>query len=158
MLQPPSHLHALSATVTQAFLLVEFTASANAYAQAGAASCQSLSNLVCPRQSLSTMFCRVLSQSVTVSLPPLSPAPPQLRCCLSQVDGPLHFVAMAGGGWRPNGATLLKRRLLGLVGWSVVSMPYWQWRACAGSEEQKERLRLLLESCCQSVSGAKKAI
>jgi hypothetical protein len=70
------------------------------------------------------------------------PTPPSL--CLPQVDGPSHFVALAGGGWRPNGATQLKRRLLGRVGWRVVSVPYWEWDACAGPAEQAAYLRRLL--------------
>ena len=63
---------------------------------------------------------------------------------LSQVDGPTHFVKLAGGGRRPNGATRLKRRLLGRVGWRVVSVPYWEWAACAGPAEQAAYLRELL--------------
>ncbi len=85
---------------------------------------------------------------------PRPPAPPQLQLCscpsrllLSQVDGPSHFVALPGGGRRPNGATLLKRRLLGRVGLRVVSVPYWEWDTCAGPAEQATYLRrLLLES------------
>jgi hypothetical protein len=63
------------------------------------------------------------------------------------VDGPSHFVVLPGGGRRPNGATLLKRRLLGRAGLRVVSVPYWEWDACAGPAEQAACLRrLLLES------------
>ena len=54
-------------------------------------------------------------------------------------------MAPAAGGRRPNGATLLKRRLLRRVGWRVVSVPYWEWDACAGPAEQAAYLRRLLE-------------
>ncbi len=53
-------------------------------------------------------------------------------------------MAMTGGGWRPNGATRLKRRLLGRAGWRVVSVPHWEWDACAGPAEQAAFLRRLL--------------
>ena len=61
-----------------------------------------------------------------------------------QVDGPTHFVALAGGGRRPSGATALKRRLLARAGWRVVAVPYWEWEACAGPEAQAAYLRRLL--------------
>ena len=73
------------------------------------------------------------------SFPPSSP-----RLNFFQVDGPSHFVALAGGGRRPNGATRLKRRLLGRAGWRVVSVPHWEWAACAGPAEQAAYLRRLL--------------
>ena len=61
----------------------------------------------------------------------------------AQVDGPSHFLAPAGGGdrRRPSGATALKRGLLGLAGWRVVSVPHWEWDACAGPASQREYLR-----------------
>jgi hypothetical protein len=39
-----------------------------------------------------------------------------------EVDGPSHFV-----GRKPSGATLLKRRQLRHFGWTLVSIPYWEW-------------------------------
>ena len=39
-----------------------------------------------------------------------------------EVDGPSHFV-----GRTPTGATLLKRRQLRSFGWSLLSLPYWDW-------------------------------
>ena len=65
----------------------------------------------------------------------------------SQVNGPTHYVAVAGGGWRPNGATAMKQRLLGRAGWRVVSVPYWEWQECAGPGEQEGYLHQLL---CES--------
>ena len=109
-----------------------------------------------PDQYLAVPLCSLLAaappQLPTVlsfyALPPLtSPRPPLPSLCLSQVDGPSHFVVLPGGGRRPNGATLLKRRLLGRAGLRVVSVPYWEWNACAGPAEQAACLRrLLLES------------
>jgi hypothetical protein len=63
--------------------------------------------------------------------------------CVVEVDGPKHFVAKAGGGggWRPNGSTLLKRRLLAQAGWRVVSLPFWELDSCAGQEAQAAYLR-----------------
>ena len=58
-----------------------------------------------------------------------------------QVDGPHHFIWAAGGGRRPNGATLLKRGLLRRAGWRVLSVPHWEWEACAGAAEQQAYLR-----------------
>ena len=43
------------------------------------------------------------------------------------VDGPSHFVRGAEGRPRPNGNTLLRRRLLEASGWRVVSVPYFEW-------------------------------
>ena len=39
-----------------------------------------------------------------------------------EVDGPSHFV-----GRVPNGATALKRRQLRAAGWTLLSVPYWEW-------------------------------
>jgi hypothetical protein len=58
-----------------------------------------------------------------------------------QVDGPPHFIQLASGGRWPNGAMRPKRRLLGRVGWGVVSVPYWEWGALAGPAEQAPYLR-----------------
>jgi hypothetical protein len=75
--------------------------------------------------------------------PPLYPHPSFLRP--SQVDGPSHFVNLAGGGRRHNGATRLKRRLLERAGYRVVSVLYWEWDACAGPAEQTACMRRLLQ-------------
>jgi hypothetical protein len=40
-----------------------------------------------------------------------------------EVDGPYHFLSCKS----PNGATLIKRRLLELLGYNLVTVPYWEW-------------------------------
>ena len=40
-----------------------------------------------------------------------------------EVDGPSHFLSCKS----PNGSTLIKRRLLELLGYNLVSVPYWEW-------------------------------
>ncbi|EOD36009.1 hypothetical protein EMIHUDRAFT_226842 [Emiliania huxleyi CCMP1516] len=45
-----------------------------------------------------------------------------------EVDGPSHFLLPDGWGVRkPNGPTLLKRRLLAAAGWRVISVPFYEW-------------------------------
>ena len=63
-----------------------------------------------------------------------------------QVDGPSHFIAAAGGGRRPCGATALKRRLLARAGWRVVPVPHWEWEACAAPPQRRDCLRRLLQA------------
>jgi hypothetical protein len=53
-----------------------------------------------------------------------------------EVDGPSHFI---GGSRAPNGATLLKRRHLELLGYSVVPVPYWEWDALSQCGQDRRR-------------------
>ena len=39
-----------------------------------------------------------------------------------EVDGPFHFL---GDGRTPSGSTLLKRKQLGQLGYTVVPVPFW---------------------------------
>jgi hypothetical protein len=48
-----------------------------------------------------------------------------------EVDGPSHFL---GDCRTPNGSTLLKRKQLGQLGYTVVSVPFWEWGALRGEE------------------------
>ena len=70
--------------------------------------------------------------------PDQRPAGPLLAV---EVDGPSHFLRAGGGGARaravPTGATRLKRRLLGALGYRVVSIPYWEWDAMRGDPAQE---------------------
>jgi hypothetical protein len=43
-----------------------------------------------------------------------------------EVDGPTHFL---GDGRTPRGSTLLKRKQLGQLGYTVMAVPFWEWDA-----------------------------
>jgi len=52
-----------------------------------------------------------------------------------EFDGPTHFLACSA----PTGSTLIKRHHLYLLGYTLVSLPYWEWEimvAQAGAWEQ----------------------
>ena len=46
----------------------------------------------------------------------------------------------------PTGATLLKRRHLQLLGYVLVSVPYWEWDGAKGAGERERYLRGKLEA------------
>ncbi len=54
-----------------------------------------------------------------------------------EYDGPSHFLTCR----LPVGGTLMKRRHLELLGYTVVSLPFWEWDQLTGSDERKEYLR-----------------
>jgi hypothetical protein len=54
-----------------------------------------------------------------------------------EFDGPSHFLTCR----LPVGGTLMKRRHLELLGYTVVSLPFWEWDQLTGSKERKEYLR-----------------
>ncbi len=54
-----------------------------------------------------------------------------------EFDGPSHFLTCR----LPLGGTLMKRRHLELLGYTVVSLPFWEWDQLTGSDERKEYLR-----------------
>jgi hypothetical protein len=54
-----------------------------------------------------------------------------------EFDGPSHFLTCR----LPVGGTLMKRRHLELLGYNVVSLPFWEWDQLTGSNERKEYLR-----------------
>jgi hypothetical protein len=54
-----------------------------------------------------------------------------------EFDGPSHFLSCR----LPVGGTLMKRRHLELLGYTVVSLPFWEWDQLTGSDERKEYLR-----------------
>jgi hypothetical protein len=54
-----------------------------------------------------------------------------------EFDGPSHFLTCRF----PVGGTLMKRRHLELLGYTVVSLPFWEWNQLTGSDERKEYLR-----------------
>ncbi|KAJ1473975.1 RAP domain-containing protein [Baffinella frigidus] len=55
-----------------------------------------------------------------------------------EVDGPTHFL-QGGSGREPSGSTLLKRRQLGELGYTVVAVPYWEWNDLEGKGEEELR-------------------
>ena len=63
-----------------------------------------------------------------------------------EFDGPSHFLEIPSGSPRPTGATVLKRRLLQLLGHALVSVPYGEWGACKGAAEREQYLRGKLEA------------
>lgn len=56
-------------------------------------------------------------------------------CIAIQGDGPSQYL---GAGRRASGAARLKNRHLVLMGYKVVSVPYWEWNALNGREEKEE--------------------
>ena len=72
-----------------------------------------------------------------------------------EFDGPSHFLACSREvgegegqlGRSPTGATLLKRRHLQLLGYALVSVPYWEWDACKGAGKREQYLWLKLGEC-----------
>jgi hypothetical protein len=68
-----------------------------------------------------------------------------------EVDGPYHFILCIDSGsllksgninkiqneYQANGATMLKRRLLTLMGWKVLNIPYWEWYKLEGNNTRE---------------------
>ena len=61
-----------------------------------------------------------------------------------EVDGPSHFVKSSDGGLHCNGGTLLKQRHLAGLGYTLVSVPFWEWDAVE-KKRQEERVTYLSE-------------
>ena len=55
-----------------------------------------------------------------------------------EFDGSHHFLTCR----LPVGGTLMKRRHLELLGYTVVNLPFWDWNQLTGSDERKEYLRV----------------
>ena len=53
-----------------------------------------------------------------------------------EVDGPTHFIE---DGRTPSGSTLLKRKQLGQLGYTVVPVPFWEWNALRGVEASQRQ-------------------
>ncbi len=55
-----------------------------------------------------------------------------------EVDGPSHYMRPdADPTYTPNGSTRLKRRLLELAGWRVVSVPFFEWNVAGGDASRE---------------------
>jgi hypothetical protein len=61
-----------------------------------------------------------------------------------EFDGPSHFLTCR----LPVGGTLMKRRHLELLGYTVVSLPFWEWDQLTGSDERKKYIRGKLRIHC----------
>jgi hypothetical protein len=66
-----------------------------------------------------------------------------------EFDGPSHFLACKS----PTGATLIKRRHLELLGYILVSVPYWEWGGLSGMDERRKYLQGKLQ-CNVGVDSA----
>jgi very-short-patch-repair endonuclease len=54
-----------------------------------------------------------------------------------ELDGPTHFVSP---GNRLNGPTQFRNRMLAAQGYTVISIPYWEWDACKTAQQRHEHL------------------
>ncbi|EOD08235.1 hypothetical protein EMIHUDRAFT_359048 [Emiliania huxleyi CCMP1516] len=64
-----------------------------------------------------------------------------------EVDGPFHFLLPDCRGVRkPNGPTLLKRRLLAAAGWRVISVPFFEWDGLHSASERQAYLERMVAS------------
>jgi hypothetical protein len=66
-----------------------------------------------------------------------------------EFDGPSHFLACTA----PTGATSIKRRHLELLGYILVSVPYWEWQGLSGMDERRKYLHSKLQ-CNVGVESA----
>ena len=64
-----------------------------------------------------------------------------------EVDGPSHFIHNPGtqGEQLPTGSTILKRRLLRMAGWCVLSVPFYEWDPLTNPQAQCQYLRRCLD-------------
>jgi RAP domain len=83
-----------------------------------------------------------------------------------EVDGPSHYllsidnnilmkhgqIAKAINKFEVNGSTMLKRRLLTLMGWNVIVVPYWEWNAVQGNKQKEKQYCIdILAKCERSI-------
>jgi very-short-patch-repair endonuclease len=54
-----------------------------------------------------------------------------------EVDGPNHYVSP---GRKVDGPTQFRNRMLAAQGYTVISVPYWEWDACKTAERQRQYL------------------
>mmetsp|Transcript_46900 Transcript_46900/g.150909 ORF Transcript_46900/g.150909 Transcript_46900/m.150909 type:complete len:185 (+) Transcript_46900:237-791(+) len=72
-----------------------------------------------------------------------------------EVDGPSHFLLPDGRGVRkPNGPTLLKRRLLAAAGWRVISVPFYEWDGLNTADERQAYLERAVGPPCAAAPQA----
>jgi RAP domain len=85
-----------------------------------------------------------------------------------EVDGLYHFMVCIDSsyskvsnytgmgttvsGYQANGRTMLKRRLLKFIGWTVLTVPYWEWHAMRGDYgKEEDYCHSLLASVANSI-------
>jgi hypothetical protein len=61
-----------------------------------------------------------------------------------EVDGPFHFLS---DGRTPSGSTLLKRKQLRQLGYTLVPVPFWEWDVLKGEEAKRRYLEDKLRGC-----------
>ena len=66
-------------------------------------------------------------------------AVPQKRL-LIEADGPSHFTRNTGNVRRPLGHTAMKKRHLKLLGWQVISVPWYEWDDIRGPVLRRDYL------------------
>ena len=69
-----------------------------------------------------------------------------------EVDGPFHFL---GDGPTPSGNTLLKRKQLGQLGYTVVPVPFWEWDALRDEKAKRRYLVDKLRGGCETLGHLK---
>jgi hypothetical protein len=62
-----------------------------------------------------------------------------------EADGPMRFLS---NGKTPTGATLLKKRHLKLLGYTVVLVPYWEWTELGEKDRPKREEAYLKQLLC----------
>jgi hypothetical protein len=71
-----------------------------------------------------------------------------------EVDGPHHYLQGQGGVHVVDGSTQFKARILKRLGWTVLQIPYFEWRPLKTPEDQAEYLSALLASAEMAVSAS----
>ena len=71
-----------------------------------------------------------------------------------EVDGPSHYLYQGFESQPriPNGATIMKRRHLALLGYRVVSVPYWEWDELKNVQARKMYMQDKLEAAVHGKS------
>jgi hypothetical protein len=62
------------------------------------------------------------------------------RMVAIEFNGPSHY----NSDGKPNGKTMMKKRLLEKYGWQLHTIPYWEWIELKGASKRKEYLKGML--------------
>ena len=80
--------------------------------------------------------------SIDIFVPPTEDMDMECKGIAVEVDGPHHY--LSDGSHFANGATILKKRLLGLLGYRVATVPYWEWEGLHGGREKDQYVSYIL--------------